>query len=75
MPCIVGFGLGGDEINFPPRLFSEAYQIASEGGLHCTVHAGEFAPASGMLEAMEYLPIERIGHGIQAMHSIETLAN
>jgi adenosine deaminase len=74
VPCIVGFGLGGDEINFPPKLFSQAYKIAAEGGLYCTVHAGEFAPASGMLEAMEYLPIQRIGHGVQAIHSVETLA-
>lgn len=73
-PCIVGFGLGGDEIHFPPKLFAKAYKIAAEGGLLCTVHAGEFAPASGMLEAMEYLPIQRIGHGVQAMHSIETLS-
>ncbi|MBA2656751.1 MAG: adenosine deaminase [Tatlockia sp.] len=73
VPCIVGFGLGGDEINFPPRLFSKAYKIAAEGGLYCTVHAGEFAPASSMLEAMEYLPIQRIGHGVQAIHSKETL--
>ncbi|WED42428.1 adenosine deaminase [Legionella cardiaca] len=74
VPCIVGFGLGGDEINFPPRLFSEAYKIAAEGGLSCTVHAGEFAPASGMLEAIKYLPIKRIGHGVQGIHSPETLA-
>ncbi|KTD33384.1 adenosine deaminase [Legionella nautarum] len=73
VPCIVGFGLGGDEIHFPPKLFAKAYKIAAEGGLLCTVHAGEFAPASGMLEAMEYLPIQRIGHGVRAMHSIETL--
>lgn len=74
LPCIVGFGLGGDEINFPPKLFKRAYEIASEGGLLCTVHAGEFAPASGMLEAMEFLPIHRIGHGVQAVHSPETIA-
>lgn len=74
VPCIVGFGLGGDEINFPPKLFKEAYKIAADGGLQCTVHAGEFAPASGMLEAMEYLPIKRIGHGVQAIHSPKTLA-
>lgn len=73
-PCIVGFGLGGDEIHFPPKLFAKAYNIAAEGGLYCTVHAGEFAPASGMLEAMEYLPIQRIGHGVQAIHSPETIA-
>lgn len=75
VPCATGFGLGGDEINFPPKLFSKAYQIAAnEAGLFCTVHAGEFAPASGMLEAIEHLPIQRIGHGVQAIHSPETMA-
>ena len=74
VPCVTGFGLGGDEINFPPKLFSKAYQIAADAGLYCTVHAGEFAPASGMLEAIEHLPIQRIGHGVQAIHSPETIA-
>jgi adenosine deaminase len=72
-PCIVGFGLGGDEINYPPQLFTEAYQIAAAGGLHCTVHAGEFAPASSMLDAISCLPIKRIGHGVQAIHSLQTM--
>ncbi len=72
--CVVGFGLAGDELKFPPKLFSKAYALAAEGGLYCTVHAGEFAPASSMLEAMKYLPIQRIGHGIQAIHSPETIA-
>jgi len=72
-PCVTGFGLGGDEINFPPKLFKEAYLIAADAGLSCTVHAGEFAPASGMLEALEHLPIQRIGHGVQAIHSPETM--
>ena len=73
VPCATGFGLGGDEINFPPKLFSKAYQIAADAGLFCTVHAGEFAPASGMIEAIEHLPIQRIGHGVQAIHSPETI--
>jgi adenosine deaminase len=74
VPCIAGFGLGGDEFNFPPKLFKKAYEIAAEGGLSCTVHAGEFAPANGMMEAMDYLPIKRIGHGVMSMHSPETIA-
>lgn len=73
VPCATGFGLGGDEINFPPKLFKKAYQIAADIGLFCTVHAGEFAPASGMLEAIEHLPIQRIGHGVQSIHSQETI--
>ena len=74
VPCATGFGLGGDEVNFPPKLFSQAYKIAADAGLFCTVHAGEFAPASGMIEAIEHLPIQRIGHGVQAIHSPETIA-
>jgi adenosine deaminase len=74
VPCATGFGLGGDEMNFPPKLFNRAYQIArEEAGLYCTVHAGEFAPASGMIEAIENLPIQRIGHGVMAIHSPETI--
>lgn len=73
VPCATGFGLGGDEINFPPKLFKTAYRIAAECGLYCTVHAGEFAPASGMIEAIEHLPIQRIGHGVQVIHSPSTM--
>ncbi|MGL5741868.1 MAG: adenosine deaminase [Legionella sp.] len=72
-PCVTGFGLGGDEAKFPPKLFSTAYRIAANAGLYCTVHAGEFAPASGMIEAMEHLPIQRIGHGVNAIYSPDTM--
>lgn len=74
VPCVTGFGLGGDEIHFPPRLFKDAYQIAASSGLYCTVHAGEFAPASGVMEAIAHLPIQRIGHGVRAMESADTMA-
>lgn len=73
-PCVTGFGLGGDEANFPPKLFQKAYTIAADAGLMCTVHAGEFAPATGMVEAMECLPIQRIGHGVNSIYSPETMA-
>ncbi|MDR3501113.1 MAG: adenosine deaminase [Legionella sp.] len=73
-PCVTGFGLGGDEANFPPKQFTKAYQIAADAGLGCTVHAGEFAPASGMVEAMDNLPITRIGHGVNSIYSPETMA-
>lgn len=72
--CVTGFGLGGDEAKFPPKLFSNAYRIAADAGLQCTVHAGEFAPASGMVEAMENLPIQRIGHGVNSIYSPDTMA-
>lgn len=74
VPCVVGFGLGGDEINFPPKLFKRSFQIAhQDAGLQCTAHAGEFAPASGIMEAIDNLPITRVGHGVQVIHSEETI--
>lgn len=73
-PCVTGFGLGGDEAKYPPHLFAKAYQIAANAGLECTVHAGEFASAEGMIEAMNTLPIKRIGHGVHAIHSPDAMA-
>ena len=72
-PCVTGFGLGGDEAKFPPLLFIKAYEIAADAGLECTVHAGEFAPAEKMIEAMEHLPIKRIGHGVNSIYSPKTM--
>lgn len=73
-PSVVGFGLGGDELNFPPELFQKAYQIAADAGLKCTIHAGEFGQAETMKRAILELPISRIGHGVQAIHSAEVRA-
>lgn len=72
-PCVTGFGLGGDEANFPPQLFKKTYEIAADAGLGCTVHAGEFAPASSMIEAMTLLPITRIGHGVNCIDSAKAM--
>ncbi|KTD79386.1 adenosine deaminase [Legionella waltersii] len=72
-PCVTGFGLGGDEAKFPPKLFTKTYQIAADAGLECTVHAGEFDSAKGMEEAMDCLPIKRIGHGVRAIYSPDTM--
>ncbi|OGV26767.1 MAG: adenosine deaminase [Legionellales bacterium RIFCSPHIGHO2_12_FULL_37_14] len=74
LPCVVGFGLAGDEINYPPEWFTKAFEIANEGGLACTIHAGEFGTAESMQTAMQTLPIKRIGHGVQAIHNRETIA-
>lgn len=73
-PCVTGFGLGGDEAKYPPKLFAKAYQMAADAGLECTVHAGEFDSAAGMVEAIQNLPIKRIGHGVNSIYSPDTMA-
>ena len=66
---VTGFGLGGDEINFPAPLFQKTYQIAKEEGLGLTIHAGEFGSAESILAAIASCQVSRIGHGVNAIKS------
>jgi len=65
-PYVVGFSMAGDEQNFPAHLFAEPYAIASEAGLGCTMHAGEWAGPDSVRAALE-LPITRVSHGVRAI--------
>lgn len=64
---IVGFGLAGDESMFEPKDFARAYDMASDAGLHKTVHAGEVEGAASVRAALDALKPERIGHGIRLL--------
>ncbi len=66
-PYIIGFGLGGDEAGFPASQFKEAYEIAHNAGLACTTHAGEFAGPESVWDAINHLPVVRIGHGVRSI--------
>jgi len=66
-PHVVGLGLGGDELNFPPAQFSKAFKMAQEAGFGCKAHAGEIAGPESIWEAINALPITRIGHGIRCI--------
>jgi adenosine deaminase len=65
-PYIVGFSMAGDEENYPPRAYTEAFEIAAAAGLGCTVHAGEWAGPESVREGLE-LPISRIAHGVRSI--------
>jgi adenosine deaminase len=65
-PYVVGFQMAGDEAGYPPGPFAEAYAIAAEAGLGCSVHAGEWAGAESVRGALA-LPVTRIGHGVRAI--------
>jgi adenosine deaminase len=64
-PYVVGFALAGDE-RVPPGGFTEAFQIAADAGLGCTVHAGEWQGPESIREAMK-LPVTRLDHGVRAI--------
>jgi adenosine deaminase len=65
---IVAFGIGGDELSMGAGEFRAAYDRASEIGLHRLIHAGETGGPENIREAVEILNVERIGHGIGAIH-------
>lgn len=68
-PEIIGFGIGGDELSVATKEFRPVYDKAAELGLHRLMHAGEVGGPEKIREAVELLGVERIGHGIAAMHN------
>ena len=71
---IIGVGLGGDEKNFPVTDFVRAFQLAGAAGLRLTVHAGEAAGAQSIVDAVELLHAQRIGHAVAARGRPDVLA-
>jgi aminodeoxyfutalosine deaminase len=71
---IVAFGIGGDELSVPANGFRDVYDRAGAIGLHRLMHSGEIGGAKEIREAIEMLGVERIGHGIAAMHDPELMA-
>jgi adenosine deaminase len=73
---IIGIGLGGAEIGHPCRDYAEVFRKAREAGLHTVAHAGEEVGPESIIEAIDILKAERIGHGTSAIQDkalMETL--
>lgn len=60
---VVAYDIAGAEAPFPPSVHEESFQIAREGLLRTTCHAGEAAGADFVKEAIIGVGSERIGHG------------
>lgn len=69
----IGLGLGGLEKEFPPRLFTDVYGEAERQGLHVVAHAGEAAGPESIIEAIDKLHIERIGHGVRVLENLDVV--
>ncbi len=70
---IVGLDLAGNEVKFPSTPFTPLFREAKEVGMGITVHAGEWASAYGVREAVEELYADRIGHGIRIIENSRIL--
>ncbi len=66
-PLVTGFGMAGDERMGRVQDFKRAFDIARDGGLHLTVHAGEFGGADSVRDALDHLKVSRIGHGVRSI--------
>jgi adenosine deaminase len=64
---IVGIDLAGREAGYSALPFRSVFERAKAEGLGVTVHAGEWAGAENVREAVEVLGVNRIGHGIRTV--------
>lgn len=70
---IVGVGLTGLEMGFPPAEYKVLYQQAREHGFGCTAHAGEYGTAQDIWQCVQTLGVSRVGHGLCAAHDLHLL--
>jgi len=63
---LVSFGLGGPEAGVPKSWFTPHFAVARAAGLHSVPHAGESGGPDSVVDALDLLGAERIGHGIAA---------
>ena len=65
---VVGIGLASSEVGHPPEKYAKVYARARELGFRLVAHAGEEAPPAYIWSALDVLKVERIDHGVQAIH-------
>ena len=66
-PYLVGFGLAGDELHFPPALFTKTFDMLKEAKFPITVHAGEWDGPENIRNAINLLHPTRLGHGVRSI--------
>ena len=66
---MVGLGLDGNEalLGRTSPKFSEVYARAGDLGFGRTAHAGESSGPEGVWDALEYLHLDRVDHGVRSI--------
>ena len=64
---VVALDLAGNESDFSAQPFRGVFERVKEAGLGVTIHAGEWAGADNIRDAIEHLHADRIGHGVRAL--------
>ncbi|MFB9707675.1 adenosine deaminase [Streptosporangium sandarakinum] len=66
---VVGFGLSNDERRGRARDFDGAFRLAKRAGLLSLPHGGELLGAGSVVECVDLLGADRVGHGVRAAES------
>ncbi|MDC1139561.1 adenosine deaminase [Candidatus Pelagibacter sp.] len=64
---IFGVGLDSSEISNPPKKFERLFNKATENNFITVAHAGEEGPPEYIWEALNFLNVKRIDHGVQCL--------
>jgi len=64
---IIGVGLDSSEIGHPPKKFERVFKKAIDQGFLTVAHAGEEGPPEYIWEALDFLKVKRIDHGVQCL--------
>ena len=64
---IIGVGLDSSEVGHPPRKFERVFKKAIEKGFLTVAHAGEEGPPDYIWEALNFLKVKRVDHGVQCL--------
>ena len=70
---IVAIDLAGNEAEYSALPFAGLIREAKQAGLYVTIHAGEWAGAQNVREALEVLQADRVGHGVRILEDPETV--
>ncbi len=63
---VLGFGLSNDERRGSTTEFAHAFAIAERAGLALLPHAGELLGPPNVIECLDHLHPNRIGHGVRS---------
>ncbi|TNE69426.1 adenosine deaminase [bacterium] len=66
---VVGFDIAGDEAGFDLQEHQDAFQQAFKKDIPITAHAGEALGAQSVLETLDVLKAQRIGHGVRSIEN------
>ncbi|HSU73781.1 MAG TPA: adenosine deaminase [Terrabacter sp.] len=70
---VVGFGLSNDERRGLVSDFAPAFAIARRAGLALVPHGGELLGAQSVMETLEAIDPDRIGHGVRCVEDPQVL--